>query len=82
MPVVTIIAAVIWIAVFFSTGYVSLASIAAAVIMPVAGTVLHQPPFIIGIAMVIAVLVLYLHRSNLARLAAGTENRRGSKPPA
>jgi len=81
MPVVTIIGAVVWIALFFSTGYVSLASIAAAISLPLAGTALRQPRFIIVIASVIAVLVLFLHRSNLARLAAGTENRRGAKPP-
>jgi glycerol-3-phosphate acyltransferase PlsY len=48
--------------------------------MPLAGYALHQPRFVIAIAMVIAVLVLFLHRSNLARLIAGTENRRGAKP--
>jgi glycerol-3-phosphate acyltransferase PlsY len=83
MPWVTIIGAVIWIAVFFGTGYVSLASIAAAITLPIAGYFLHQPNFVIAIASVITVLVLILHRSNLARLAAGTENRRGApKPPA
>jgi glycerol-3-phosphate acyltransferase PlsY len=84
MPLVTVIAAVVWIALFFTTGYVSLGSIAAAISMPVAGTALHQPRFIIVIASVIAVLVLYLHRGNLARLAAGTEHRRGAgrKPSA
>jgi len=45
------------------------------------GAALRQPRFIIVIASVIAILVLFLHRSNLARLAAGTENRRGAKPP-
>jgi len=84
MPLVTIICAVVWIALFFSTGYVSLASIAAAISMPLTGIALRQPRFIIVIASIIAVLVLYLHRANLSRLAAGTEHRRGAspKPPA
>jgi glycerol-3-phosphate acyltransferase PlsY len=83
MPLVTIIGAVVWIALFFSTGYVSLASIAAAISLPLAGTALRQPRFIVVIASIIAVLVLYLHRANLSRLAAGTEHRRGvgPKPP-
>jgi len=80
MPVVTTIGAVIWIALFYSTGYVSLASIAAAISLPITGTVLRQPRFIVVIASIIAVLVLYLHRANLARLAAGTEHRRGASP--
>jgi glycerol-3-phosphate acyltransferase PlsY len=80
MPVVTVLAAVVWIAIFFSTGYVSLASIAAAISMPTAGLLLHQPRFIIVIATVIFFIVTFLHRSNLARLAAGTEPRRGAKP--
>ncbi|MBN1488848.1 MAG: glycerol-3-phosphate 1-O-acyltransferase PlsY [Phycisphaerae bacterium] len=77
-----------WGVVFFVGRYVSLASIAAAVGFPVTYLLLarlrgwgpwtHQRPLLI-FAVVIALLVVYRHRSNIQRLLAGQEHRFGSR---
>lgn len=80
MPIVTVIGAAVWIGLFFTTGYVSLASIAAAVTLPVAALILGRPAYLTLIAAVIAIFVAVRHRANIRRLIAGTENRRGRTP--
>lgn len=82
MPIVTAVGAVVWVALFFLTGYVSLASIAAALTLPVVGVFLHRPLFLILIALAVAVFVIVRHRANIGRLVAGTEHKRGRKPAA
>ena len=82
MPVVTLIALAVWLVTFFVSRYVSLASILAAVAMPVAALVLHQPPLLTGLAALIGAFVIILHRANVGRLLKGTENKFVKKPPA
>jgi len=55
--------------------YASLASILAACALPVIAVLLGEPWPVIAFAAGAAVAVVILHRSNLARLRAGTENR-------
>ncbi len=81
MPIGTLLAALVWVVLFFGVGYVSLASIAAAVTIPVASFLLHQPSYLTAIASAVAIFVIFRHRANLGRLAAGTEAKRGGKPP-
>ncbi|HEX7713929.1 MAG TPA: glycerol-3-phosphate 1-O-acyltransferase PlsY [Bacillota bacterium] len=65
-----------WIIVFLCFGYVSLASIMAAVFYPVGVYFFYQiDPYKIGFSILIAVLALYRHRSNFKRLATGEEHR-------
>jgi glycerol-3-phosphate acyltransferase PlsY len=78
---------VVWAAIVFGTGYVSLGSIVAASLLPLAVWVLHPGtrPLLPMIALVAAGIV-WLHRANIRRLLAGTENRfgrrRAAAPPA
>jgi glycerol-3-phosphate acyltransferase PlsY len=81
MPLVTVIGAAIWILMFFGTRYVSLASIAAAVTLPICAAVGGEYWFLIVIAVAVAVFVTVRHRANIARLLAGTENKSGRKHP-
>jgi acyl phosphate:glycerol-3-phosphate acyltransferase len=78
-PIATLIGIVIWITVFWLTRYVSLASMTAAVVLPVVILVLschdqNKKPLIYSSACVAAVVV-WRHRSNLSRLIRGTEPR-------
>jgi glycerol-3-phosphate acyltransferase PlsY len=58
------------------TGYVSLATILAATMAPVyVAMAIHDPPLLI-FCVVMAAFVAYTHRANLARLRAGTEDRK------
>ena len=56
----------------------SLAGMCAVVAAALAAALLGYPAFVPVLAL-IALLVIWLHRANLKRLAAGTEPRVGSK---
>lgn len=75
MPIVTLIALAVWLLTFYGSRYVSLASILAAVAMPVAAYFLKEPTLVIVLAAVIGTFVIILHRANIKRLLNGTENR-------
>lgn len=61
--------------------YVSLASMMAAVSLPISAFFLHRSTFLTAVTVVIAAFIIYRHRSNISRLLAGTENRLGQKKP-
>ena len=71
----TLCAAGVWILVFLATRYASVASIAAALSLPVFAVLFDasRPVLVLTVAGALAVLVL--HRANIRRLRAGTENR-------
>jgi len=79
-PVATLIGVAIWIIVFWLTRYVSLASITAAVVLPIVILVVSSPdqnkrkPLVYS-SVCVAVVVVWRHRSNLSRLIRGTEPR-------
>ena len=74
-PVVGGIGAAIWIATFLLLRYASLASILAACSLPVLAALLGEPWPVIVFGALAALAVALLHRANIARLRAGTENR-------
>ncbi len=78
VPWATLPAAVVWIAIAATFRYASLASIMAAIAVPVGALVLHGPPQFVA-ALAVAVIILVRHRENIARLAAGTERRIGRR---
>ena len=62
--------------------YISLGSIVAAVIFPVAAWLLHEhhnTPAILGIMAAASLLIISKHRANIRRLVAGTERRLGAQ---
>ncbi|MEZ5459540.1 MAG: glycerol-3-phosphate 1-O-acyltransferase PlsY [Steroidobacteraceae bacterium] len=67
----------VWLAVILVLGYVSLATMTAAALLPlvqlVVGAVPRGPLLLFSLA--VAAFVIYTHRSNIARLRAGTEPR-------
>jgi glycerol-3-phosphate acyltransferase PlsY len=83
-PWAALIALGVWLVVFLPLRYVSLASMVAAVVAPIAYAVLHRDELsdhwpVLAFAAAIAVLVVVRHRANIGRLLAGTENRVGRK---
>lgn len=72
----------VWGIVVWLSGYVSLGSVLAALAFPGATWLLHpeQRP-ILWMHLLLAALIVVLHRANLRRLAAGTENRFGRHGP-
>jgi glycerol-3-phosphate acyltransferase PlsY len=75
MPLVAVISSAIWAAVFFTTRYVSLASILAALSLPPLAVLLGLGPLAAWVAALIALFVVVRHRANVARLLSGTEKR-------
>jgi len=75
LPLATLIAAVVWISTFYSSRYVSLASILAAVALPLAAWLLRQPLPVVVIATLVGLFVILRHRANISRLLKGTENK-------
>jgi glycerol-3-phosphate acyltransferase PlsY len=83
-PLVFVSFGVVWIAVFLIGRYTSLASISAAVALPIAVSLIvgkAEPdfPLLIGFSVLMAALAIWLHRANVGRLLNGTENRFGRK---
>jgi glycerol-3-phosphate acyltransferase PlsY len=68
------------------TGYVSVASITGAALLPILIILIpggpERPWTVIGLATVLAVFIIWKHRTNIQRLRAGTENKLfGAHPP-
>lgn len=61
------------------TRYISLGSIVAVTVLPIAMLALNRPIEKMIASLIILVLVLFLHRANIKRLLNGTENKFGSK---
>ena len=79
-PLATLIGVAIWIIVFCLTRYVSLASITAAVVLPIVILAVNlqdensSTPLVYASTCVVAIII-WRHRSNLSRLIRGTEPR-------
>jgi acyl phosphate:glycerol-3-phosphate acyltransferase len=69
------LATLVWLVLFLSLGYVSLASICAAVALPVLMVVFEAPFPMKVMAIVLCIFIVFRHRSNIKRLARGQENR-------
>jgi glycerol-3-phosphate acyltransferase PlsY len=74
-PLVGLAAAAVWIVVFLVGRYASVASIVAAASIPILAWLLGEPWPVIWFGIAAAVAVALLHKANIRRLAAGTENR-------
>lgn len=89
MPAGIVLLILVWIVLFYSTKYVSVASIGAALSLPfisIAGSAFHgklangtwnTPLFVFSI--VIALLATWRHRSNIVNLRKGTEHKFSKK---
>jgi len=75
-----LIVCVLWIVIFQTTRYVSLASMAAAIALPITIAVMLflkelPSPLLLYFALCLAAIVVFRHRSNISRLLTGTEPR-------
>jgi acyl phosphate:glycerol-3-phosphate acyltransferase len=74
-PWVGLAAGLVWFSIFLLTRYASVASIVAALTLPVTAVAVGYPVSVIVFAALAAGWVVVLHRGNLRRLRAGTESR-------
>jgi glycerol-3-phosphate acyltransferase PlsY len=80
MPIAAISILLVWVVVFLTTRYVSLASIVSAVALPIIVAILVRLNYTQGsvlfyFSVAMAALVVWRHRSNISRLRSGTEPR-------
>lgn len=75
MPTVSAIVFIIWLVIVILSKYVSLASIIAAICVPVFAFILGMPSEFVAFGVVAALFVIYRHKSNIGRLMNGTENK-------
>ena len=82
-PLPTVIALVVFVGVLLAWGYVSLGSLSAAVVLPLAIVVFDgwRTPVLL-VAVLVALFVFWTHRANIGRLRRGEEHRFGRKSPA
>jgi len=78
--IMALIVCAVWVAVFQTTRYVSVASIAAAVALPIAAGIMLflkelPTPIPLYFSLCLATIIVVRHRSNLSRLLKGTEPR-------
>jgi acyl phosphate:glycerol-3-phosphate acyltransferase len=74
-PLVGGLAVLLWIVFFVATRYASVASIGVALLLPFVSIGLDEPWPVVAFAALAAVVVVVLHRANIARLRSGTETR-------
>ena len=73
----------VWLVVVATSGYVSLGSMIAAVLLPPAVYLLHpERRDLVWLFALIAALIVFFHRANIKRLVAGTEHRFGRRATA
>ena len=80
LPVLCALA--VWLVVFALCRYVSLASICAALALPIATWFIEKNVVLLVFTTTIGAVAIYKHKTNIGRLPAGTENRvtrRGSR---
>ena len=74
-PTVGLSIALIWAIITYASKYVSLGSIIALALSPILMFLFNQPIAYVVYCVIGAVYVIYLHRENIKRLLAGTENK-------
>ena len=74
-----LVALAVWMTLFYGTRYVSVASIAAAISLPVTSGLLALAGkcdwLLVPVAVLMAILATWQHKSNIERLLAGTEKK-------
>jgi glycerol-3-phosphate acyltransferase PlsY len=77
-PLATFALLGVFVAVVLPTRLVSLSSIIAAAMAPLALWIFFQPPAIVSLGGFLAAMIVWRHRGNIQRLIAGTEPRFGA----
>ena len=78
-PLATGVAASLFVVTVWSTGYVSLGSIAATLALPPAAWLTGAPRAVVTAAACTSALILFRHRANVRRLMSGTERKMGER---
>lgn len=75
MPYPTILVFLVWFLIVRASGYVSLGSIIASLLVPVLAWLFGEPREFVIFGLIAAIFVIYRHKSNIGRLMNGTETK-------
>ncbi|MGH7553324.1 MAG: glycerol-3-phosphate acyltransferase, partial [Longimicrobiales bacterium] len=75
VPYAVAIGLVLWTALVLFTGYVSLASVVTAIVLPVLVLAFRGVGPVFWLSVALALFVVYSHRANIGRLVRGEEHR-------
>lgn len=75
MPYAALIGIIVWLIVFYTTRYVSVASILMSVSLPVSNRFFDSSVSLFWMSIALALMVIVRHKSNISRLLKGEENR-------
>lgn len=78
-PLGAALALVIFLTTLAISRYISLSSMLAAASLPFAAYAFTHSPVMIGVSAAVAIFVIVRHRTNIARIRAGTESKIGQK---
>lgn len=78
LPIPILVGVVIWVIAFYSTKYVSVASMLLGISLPITCWAMKDSTTEIIFATVLALFNIWTHRANIERLRQGTESRFGS----
>lgn len=74
-PYAVLVGLLVWATLVYLTGYVSVASIAAALLLPLLVFAFRAPMSVFWLSVGLATFVVYAHRANIVRLRRGEEHR-------
>ncbi|MDO8525600.1 MAG: glycerol-3-phosphate 1-O-acyltransferase PlsY [Candidatus Omnitrophota bacterium] len=74
-PLVLLMSLLMWLIVFIPTNYVSLASLAFGITLPISAIVFGQPFYVVIFCVILCVINTYKHRDNIKRLLKNEENK-------
>jgi len=78
-PIPMAIALAVFLTIVFTTRYVSLSSMSASIVLPVAILLLNGANLLFWVTLVCSSFLIFKHKANIKRLLAGTESKIGSK---
>jgi len=78
-PMISILAAIVWVIVIITTRYASLSSISAVISIIIFTILFKQPYEYIIFSMIILILTIFRHKENIKRLKLGKESKIGEK---
>jgi glycerol-3-phosphate acyltransferase PlsY len=78
LPWPILVGLIVWVIAFYSTKYVSVASMLLGISLPITCLILKNSKYEILFAVTIALFNIWTHRTNIQRLRQGTESRFGS----
>lgn len=79
MYVAALVGVLVWLAVFYTSRYVSLASICLAISLPITNLITGAPALLTWVSLALGLLVVVRHKDNIVRLIRGEENKFAKK---